>query len=357
MTRILFLSYLSDDYSRSGTLASALGKNSALKMDFYRICTVSVKEIAKLRKFLKENSFNYEYIVIMSPAHFLTIFAKVFSRAFLILDAGWPLSDASKIRRGTKSLKYLKDLFIDRLSMFLSDIVILESIAQMRALEQKRYKFRRIPQVIYTGLREDRFNSSQERTNSSKYEGTPEKLKVIFRGKYNDEAGLEFIQHVFSKRKDSFELIICCPGIPEYFKRNRDITFIARYLEDEEIAKLLAKSHLAINQFGKSDRIQRSIAHKVFEYAYFGIPTICQRGSAAEEIFSNNQFFYLSQDQLGRFLDQILMNKVETLKDLSERSKRIMNTYEETLSERAIEKQFSKIIKNLEKNRRPARDS
>ena len=357
MTKVLFLSYLSADYSRSGTLASALGNSSAFKIDFYRICTMSVSEIAKLRKFFKDNAFNYEYIVIMSPSHFLTILVKSFSRAFLILDAGWPLSDASEIRRGTKSLKYLKDLFIDRLSMFWSDIVILESVAQMKALEQKRYRFRRIPQVIYTGIREDRFRSSQRRSNSSKYEGTPEKLKVIFRGKYNDEAGLEFIQQVFANRKDSFELIICCPDIPEYFKRNKEITFIARYLEDEEIAKLLTNSHLAINQFGSSDRIQRSIAHKVFEYAYFGIPTICRRDSAAEEIFADNQFFYLSQDQLGKFLDQIVTNKRETLKDLSERSKRILNTYQETLSKGAIEKQFSNIIKNLEQNRKHLRDS
>lgn len=348
MKNVLFISYLSSDYSRSGSLLSALRNDGNYGIDHFQIEGVNAKGIAKLWNFLRMHKHDYNVVVIMSPAHLLAIVVRQFYHGFVILDAGWPLSDSSSIRRGKHSLRFFMDLLIDRISMALSDLVILESRIQASSLMKRKFKFRRVPQVIYTGVREDRFSKKTNRSLLSRYQESPEKIKVVFRGKFNDEAGLEFIQRIFAERSHIFELLVCCPDLPENFVKNSSISFITHILSDIEISEILSRSHLAVSQFGDSERIGRSIAHKIFEYAYFGIPTICTMNSATKEVFSINEFFYIDKTQLGSFLDNLDSNREVTMQELYNRSERILIRFEQSLSEQAMANHFYKIISNLE---------
>ncbi len=349
MRNVLFISYLPLEYSRSAVLLSALSSNTELKVQFRRCSKLNFGNLAQLRRELRRLDPKESLIVVMSPAHQLTLVIRFLFSGVVILDAGWPLSDSSEIRKGRLTVSYLKDSIVDRLSMGLADLVFLESRAQVENLTKRHFYFKNVPRVLFTGFRESRFEQiAHKKANvirsSKKYEG---KIKVLFRGKYNREAGLEFIQSVFSKR-GSYELIVCCPDLPPDFIRASNVKFIERFLDDNELANLYSSCDLAIGQFGDSSRVERTIAHKIFEYGYFGIPTICLANSAVKEIFDGKSFIYIEKALLEGYLDKLSESMGEARRLISAKSKWVRTQYSEKCSEIAIARSFIHEIENLQ---------
>lgn len=345
MKRILFVSLLADNYSRSAVLKSSLEKSPDFEVKYYRIPSSTFMGIFRYLAFLLITGRQNDIIIIMSPGHILVPITKIVFCGIVILDAGWPLSDSSEIRKGKKSLTFFKDNLIDRFCMRIADLVILESERQKESLRKRNFRFSNEPKVIYTGVL-DKFFQKREMSQSSKVEKTG-KLRVIFRGKYNKEAGLEFIQSIFESRLNRFDLVICCSNLPGDFVRLPNVIYHEGFLHAHKIATFIRESDLALGQFGCERRIERSIPHKIFEYASHGIPVVCMDGSASGEIFSEREFFYVKRYELGLFLDSTSSDMVSFQRELITRSKRINEKYLECFSEKSIRERFRRIIAEL----------
>ena len=118
MKGIVFVSYLENKYSRSGVLLSALKKQGSFSVSHFQMKSFQIDNIAKYISFLRELNPLNDLVVVMSPSHMITPLTKCFFKGVVILDAGWPLSDSSRIRKGRFSLTYLKDKLIDYIAMF-----------------------------------------------------------------------------------------------------------------------------------------------------------------------------------------------------------------------------------------------
>ena len=349
MRKIVFVSYLDLHYSRSGVLASAMRKVTSLETQVYRLDNFRIYELVNFALYLRRLDFETTSILIMSPAQVLTMFARFFFKGSIILDAGWPLSDSSRIRKGVNSFSYVKDLFIDLIAMKISDKVILESRAQVRNLKARRFKFRSEPLVIYTGVLENRFESSKSKRIQSANTRVIKnsKFKVIFRGKYNKESGLEYIQEIFASRCDDWELIVCSADLPSSFPRVSGVRYLTQHISDSELIREFKTVDMALGQFGTESRVKISIAHKIYEYAFFGIPTICIQDTAVEEIFKRDEFYFIKREDLGKFLDSCLEDRNIFAKELQNRSVKIREKYSRACSEVVIAQEFMKIFEDI----------
>lgn len=346
MKKILFLSYLDRNYSRSGALYSALEKYSSDTIAHLQYQPANLRNFYRLINVLRHEDSLDTLVVVMSPSHLLAIIIRPFFKGPIILDAGWPLSDSSEIRAGKLSIRFLMDVLIDRIAMKLADLVLLESKNQKNILKKRKFSFRNEPEVIFTGLVEERFRNYRDQSKRSllNFNKDDRRLTVVFRGNWNEEAGLERLDEIFSEKSDKFRLIICSSNLPRHYPRQKATLYVSGRMSDEQLAQVFQKSDLAIAQFGESKRIARSIPHKVYEYAYFGIPTICLEDSAAREVFNDNEFYFISYDFLGTFLNQLGENIEDSRKELAKRSLLVRKTYQERCSQKAIAKNFQFLV-------------
>jgi hypothetical protein len=94
---------------------------------------------------------------------------------------------------------------------------------------------------------------------------------VFFRGKYNQEAGIELILDFF-QNSSHFFLVLAVPDIPELITVPSNVILIDRALSDAEMKWLYLNAAIALGQFGETKRQDHSVPHKFYEAAYFGCP-------------------------------------------------------------------------------------
>ena len=133
------MSIYPEEYSRSGVVRSAISKVSRFDVEYFPIKNTKYAELKKYRSRLKKLKKEKGILIIMSPSHIVTIFSRPFFRGPIILDAGWPLSDSSEIRKGKRSIEYLKTQVLDRLSMRLADLVLVETKSQKEWLLKQKF--------------------------------------------------------------------------------------------------------------------------------------------------------------------------------------------------------------------------
>ena len=103
---LLFLSFLDPNYSRSGVYLNGIRNE---EIEFLNIRNNITGMIADLVKVRKDNAYSNSFVVVMSPCHKMTIFARLFLKQKLILDAGWSLSESTIAHKsGLKS--YLQEI-------------------------------------------------------------------------------------------------------------------------------------------------------------------------------------------------------------------------------------------------------
>jgi hypothetical protein len=101
-SRFTFITSYETDYSRSGVLLSFLSKkglvSEVIKFDSWRLLLSFVFNIFKANK-------HTDYYVIMNPSQFLTPIVRFLTFKRIILDSGWPLTEKSKTKNASITLK------------------------------------------------------------------------------------------------------------------------------------------------------------------------------------------------------------------------------------------------------------
>jgi hypothetical protein len=311
MYRVLFLTFHDKRYSRSAALFETLSSSkNYLVLDLW-VEKPRFRNMIQLRREILQNTTEDTQIIVMSPCHVLVPYLKCLVRRRIVLDAGWPLSDSSRIRRSSSLNRKMRDRIVDLLAFSLADIVLLESEAQVARQKKKKYLNASKIFCSYTNVDVTRFGPGTFRILSSDKKGKGEenfekveKPVAFFRGKYNEEAGIEFIQSVF-QTNEKWEFVLACPDLPKTFVRSSNIVYFEEYLKDDDLALLYEKADLCIGQFGNEDRIDYSIAHKVFESAFFEKSMICSDSKAVKEIFTDQSFFFCDKESFVETLEKI----------------------------------------------------
>jgi len=289
-SNILFLTFVSTDYSRSSVyLNDEQNYSHSTKIQLTPNFYLFIAELWRERKRLREKN---AILVVLSPCSILVPFLKTLTRRPIVLDAGWPLTDAElgKSKTLVNYYKYIKAWLIDILAFHLAKMTILESNAQRLHVSKNYLVSKSKLQVLFTGVNENKYHQKHKVKNInklSKFDNIIKKDFVFFRGKNNVESGIDNIIKLADYSKNAYNFVILTNKIPNSFKARENVLFISEYIADFEIALLYQKCFLSLGQLSDSKRLDRTIPHKAFESGYFGTPYLTLRRDGIAEFLSD----------------------------------------------------------------------
>ena len=346
--RLIYLSYMNEKYSRSAVHFRYLNENyNNLQTIFLKVETPIIRSIYKTIKKIKLEFTPRDILVVMSPSNIVSIPLRIFTKNKIVLDAGWPLSDATEIRNPTFNAR-AKSYFLDFLSFLCSHLVLLESAEQIKNIKRKFPINSRKLQLLYSGFNELEFINEENRSKKfvigKKLDiGSDMNRKyILFRGLDNEEAGIDVILDA-AKELPNLKFVIASSNTERCVKLD-NVTIMKEWLDWWELETLYKNAYLVLGQLGASNRINRTIAHKIFEAAYFGKVVICKRSKALEENFTMNEsIYFLNKNNYLDLLEAI--NCIFRDKKLKNRLEfGIKKIYKEKLSQKVISEKFLNIV-------------
>lgn len=335
--RVIFITLMDRNYSRTWTYYSAL-KMQGIHCEYLKIDNNSIfRDIWKIRKLNNGKPFQ---VVIGSASQILAIPSFFIFWKRPVLDAGWSLFESTRVnsrRAGLLGKNLLKSYVIDFAATLVSKKVFLESNLQkywyIKKFPSKQKKFL----VIYTGLDESDFKPDLNKLSIKNHS-----FKVVFRGKHNDEAGLDVLaeatQALLSENID-FEILTSLKNNKLKFSSRTKI--ISNHFESKrEIANHLIGADLSLGQLSAHERLSRTIPHKAYESAYLGIPYLSARNHGILEIFDENEEIFCFEPGSSSDLAAKILFLSKNRYLLAESSVRIKARYDMNLSQRKLAADF-----------------
>jgi glycosyltransferase involved in cell wall biosynthesis len=346
-TRFLFLSLYNPDYSRSAVIFSGLPKAS-----FDQIRGNLVAKVTNIWKAIRTNP-DISVIVIMSPSHYLTIIARLVTRKHVILDAGWPLSDSSRLRshgiQGRISL--IKNYCLDLLSFHAAQIVIVESEAQKRRTQHNYFLKEKKLHVIYTGLDEKKYAQQLGVVTNIDVDireiVKSKKQLVLFRGKNNPESGLELLAQASCSISSSIQLVVISSNLPKNIVFDNSAIVVSRFINDGELKEIYESSVLTIGQLGNTPRQQWTLPHKFFESAFFGVAYLSKHTKAIAEITKIPSDLLVAEDIQAKELAEKINALVANKDKLDSASESLLKDFRKIASQEMAIQSFLRISQGL----------
>ena len=195
--RCFFIGWNNPNYSRSSVLLSYDSK------EFTKVfLPVPLGLVGQIRMIygLKKDAKDDSIIVVMSPCHKLAVFARFFTRAKIVLDAGWPLTDGVLSRGLSPSrILYLSYIYlIDFVSFHSAHLVLVETRVQKSRVSKLFLLRLNNIERSFTGFNELSYSELSDVSSivlnvKRLVSERKSQLVVIFRGKINSESGMENI--------------------------------------------------------------------------------------------------------------------------------------------------------------------
>jgi glycosyltransferase involved in cell wall biosynthesis len=347
-----FVSVMSEKYSRSGVYYSYLKDLQNVKSDFCKVEPSGrnfFREMMNYRGYLMRQP-SPRNVVVMSPSHKITIFLILIPKTNVILDAGWSLTESAIARRNSKGrrISILRNYCIDFVAFHSARKVLLESQHQVNYVSKKFLVPRKKLFSLSTGFDETQLQSEPNSQFQEKWESFKDHFadfKVItFRGKYNEESGLENLaeaSHLLSKEK--FYFIVVTEKLPPNLIFSHNTLVIERFIEWGELKEILKISDYYVGQLSFNKRLANTIPHKAFEAGYFGLPYITAQNSGVLESYSPSEAIYLHGHIPVEFAE-----KVRSLESIEIDMYRlaIARKYQKKLSQRVLAEQFLDILRS-----------
>jgi len=338
---IIFLSFVEATYSRTSTLLAFQSKNyvksfNAISPKFQFM----IRDLLNLRGQIKRDAI----VVIGSPSHKTTLFARIILKNKVVLDAGWPLSDGV-ISRGLnmKTMpKFLKSLFIDFVSFQAAGKILVESRAQAKRVHRLFLVPKRKIIVSLTGLNEEAFQGMTESSEliknlRARVSSLNLPLTILFRGKLNNESGINLIMTAANLLSNEATFLILSGGEGKLFNKPANCIEVSN-VTNKEMREIYEISDIVIGQVSNHPRLGYTIPHKAFEAAYFSKCYITAKSSGVGEIFDSN-----SAVMIENVCTETLVAAIRSLKYASKRikyEKNISQVYSRQLCQSAINSNF-----------------
>lgn len=282
-----FFTLANPDEFRTATILNKIkeNKNISLQIFCFKNFSHALRKILNFKNSATKSSKLKNIDVVMYPSHILAIPLKIFRKNYLVLDAGWSLYEGEVTSRRKFGIFFWRGIFyyvLDFVAAHSADLIFLESNLQKDYYAKKFFLKNHKCKVIYTGLDEKKFLRGEKKHNNE--------FIVIFRGKYNNEAGIEVLSAASYELKNfPIRIWVYMPGIPKEIKFADNTIVRSEFLTKLEISKLLQKSDLSLGQLQNHKRLSRTIPHKAYESAYLSKPYLTARSKGILEIFEENR--------------------------------------------------------------------
>jgi len=251
------------------------------------------------------------------PALVFSIFAFLSKKHIFVYDLGYPVADIPRI----KGFRRILFSISDHMSLIAFDHILLESkFQQDRFLKyySSNNKFHVFYAVPFHG---NSSKPSSESCTTGYLNFIEEKSYILFRGKYNAEAGLEYFLNLYLNCsydfKQSYNLIIqglnCSSKVNSLVSHENShfVKFIDLFLPREELNRLIKNASFMVGQFGSEKefpRLRYTIPHKFIESIEFCIPYLSPPRPVLSSL-CGDIFVPLSVDQS---LEEVIVNFNQT---------------------------------------------
>lgn len=282
------------DYSRNQVLISGLEEAGVDIVECNTIGLKGIKKYFKLIKHLRSLKYDYDVLFCAFPINYNVLIAKIFSRKPIVIDAFFPLYDAYIKDRKTSSKYSIKALvyyFLDRINLYLADLIITDT-------EQHRdywlqFKPSARVEVIRVGANTKEFfpikDNREIQTN---------RTLVTFHGSYIPLQGIDKIVDSAEILRDNANIKFRFIGDGQMYQsiekrinqKGLDIELIP-WLSPRELNKKLNESDIVLGIFGDTEKTNRVIPNKVFQGIAVKKPVISKDTKAMREIFSDKDVF------------------------------------------------------------------
>jgi hypothetical protein len=295
---------------------------------------------------VKREKHQNTIFVALSPCHALVPMIRLFWRGRIVLDAGWPLTDAT-ISRGIKFGKIwvlTKTLVIDFLSFHTASKIILESVAQSdRVAKLFKVDAKKIS-VLFTGF-DETSSSLGEMELPELADLDTTKPIVTFRGSTNPESGLEVIREMSNlSGTEQFNLLIFTNKENPGFQFSPGTQVITRRLSAQELTKIYRMSDVLIGQISNKKRLNFTIPHKAFEAGYFEKAYISIDRPAIRELYEASDAVSYSKSFDAKSLLWSILDLVNNTEKKKLLEGHISRDYREKASQELLGKRFIDLI-------------
>jgi glycosyltransferase involved in cell wall biosynthesis len=345
---LVFFSFVGSHYSRSSTI---LNFKSDKYVKSFRLLPTGVSRFTKALVKSRQEIRKAEALVVMSPCHVVTPFLKVISRKKVILDAGWSLTDGqlSRSRAVKDFLKIIRTYIIDIVAFHCADLIVVES--QNQAIRTSRLfgVSKNKIQVNFTGIDEQLFKANLETSEKivlldKKLFSMNADLAVLFRGKINNESGIEFILEAAKILENQVAFILVC-GKNDRVKNLPQNTLLLSNVTNDEMKAIYERSDIALGQLSTNPRLSYTIPHKAFEAGFFAMPYVTTDSVGIRELYSSNSAVLLTDNSGSNLASEILKLKDSKLR--SEFSKNINTAYKAKASQEVLNARFDSLVNIL----------
>ena len=335
----VFLTWEDISYSRTGVIYSGM-KRIEQRTHLEIIALNSILQMAlQIRKFARTFSIENPIYVIGSPCGLLVVSLRIaLPKAKVVFDAGWPQIDAlsvKNIRNPGMILRYIKMFILDFVSIKLSNQVAVESHTQLARIRTKFLVSRRKLFVSYTGFNEQNVNVmpvSHIRNEAHK--------SILFRGKVNNEAGIDLIAEVSRLLPNFLKLVVISSNLPSQVNFAPETEIISSRLTEQSLAEYYSRATLAIGQLGDSSRTRFTVPHKFFEAAFFGVPYLTPRTDSLRELISATEYDLFCENSTARDIVKKISDFAKDVRKQEMVSNYLRKIYGESFSQDIISRNF-----------------
>lgn len=290
----------------------------------------------------------------MSPSHVLTVFARLITRKFIILDAGWPLTDGvlSRGLHKKKFFHFIRVYLIDFISFHCSNLILIESKLQKSRIRKYFFVSVKKLRVSLTGLNETAFAANvqfSEHFNllESRIQQDPKLIRVLFRGKVNNESGIENILQAAEVLNLEAQFIIITNQDAK-LKNVPSNCLVSSNLSFNEIKQIYKLSDITLGQISDNARLKYTIPHKAFESGYFKKCYVTPKHEGILEVYDSQSVFFMRNSS-----SESLVSAIRVLKDVNIRNLyelRINQSYLSSFSQAKLNSKFDTLIEEISSN-------
>jgi len=342
--KICFFGRYDNKYSRNRILISGLKQNGVEVIEC-RTELTGIKKYFDLIKKHKQIKNDYDVLFVAFPGWHAMILAKFLSRKPIIFDAFLSVYDSTVWDRKNTSRYSPKAWYfwiLDWLSCKLADKVLLDTNEHIKYFVKefgiKKEKFER----VFVGSDTSVFYPKEKKNINKKF-------TVLHHGNVVPLQGVKFIlesARLLEKNKN-IQFNIVGSRIKKWYEKKcfYNVNFIDN-LKYRELPDIISQSDICLGIFGNTDKTQRVIPNKVYEYSATKMPTITADTPAIRELFDEKDLYLIPTAEPEALAEAILKFK----KDLALREKLAENSYNKFMSNctpNILGRQLTKMINEL----------
>lgn len=314
--KVCFFGIYNPEYSRNRVLINGLKQNGVELIE----CRTELKGIKKYFDLIKKHckiKNDYDVLFVAFPGYQVMILARFLTRKKIIFDAFASIYDSEVNDRKTTKENSLKAKYywiLDWLSCKLSNNVLLDTGENIKYFVKEfgisKEKFIR----VFVGA-DNNFENKQE-------ENVNEKFKIIF---YGSNIPLQGVRYMLDSTKiikdENVEFDIIGSSIKKQFggEKIEGVRFFEN-LNYNELVKRISDSDICLGIFGDTEKTQRVIPNKIYDYASLKKPIITSDTLVIRELFDERDLLLVPTAKPQKIAEAILFlkNNPEIRRELSE---------------------------------------